>query len=282
VTLRTPRVIALTVLGVVVASRARDARADELDMCVTASAEGEALEKDGKLVLAHDRFVNCTNDSCPADVVEECTRRAREVDFVTPSVVVLARDAEGQVLDDVRVSIDGAAPVSVSGRVLALDPGEHEFVFHKSGEADVLDVVRLHEGEKNRLVAVTYPMPPPPLPKVEPNRPPARRVSRPVPTGAWVAGGISAFGFAAFAILDSVGMSARSSDRCATGCSSSQRSSTDAEVDVADVFLGVGVAALGVAAWQFFARPSVPSSNAATVGVHPMPGGGIATFAARF
>jgi hypothetical protein len=261
---------------------AREARSDENDECLKAPVEGQQLQRDGKLIDAHDRFVKCASRSCPPEIVQDCTRWAREVDEATPSVVVAARDAQGHELTDVLVSIDGAAPTQGGARAIPLDPGPHKFVFVRTGHAEIVDQAVLHEGEKNREVVATYPSPVSSKLENEPRAP--LPLSRPVPVLVWVAGGVSVAAFAVFGTFGALGVSERSADHCGppSGCPQSEKSVVDTKFIVADVGLGVGVVALGVAAWQFFARPSIPRQGAAIVDFHAVSGGGVATLGGRF
>jgi hypothetical protein len=254
------------------------ARATENDPCLSAPVEGQELQKAGRLIEAHARFVTCGSKSCPAEIVQDCSRWVSEVEAATPSIVVEARDGQGHELSDVRVSIDGQPAVSPGALAILLDPGVHKFVFLRSGYPDVVDQAVLHEGEKNRPVLATYPSP-----KAAGGAPSGADagVSRPVPAAAWVSSGISVAGFALFATFGALGLSERNSDHCNTGCDQSQKSDVDVKYTVADVGLGVGVVALGVAAWQFFARPSAPPSTSA-VRVSPTRGGGAAAWETRF
>jgi hypothetical protein len=266
-----------TALGAVAAMPLLDARADEGDACLDSSATGQKLEKDGKLIEAHLRFAQCANDRCAPDTVAECTRWADRVDDATPSIVVVARDDQGRELGEVLVSIDGATAVSGAGAI-ALDPGSHRFLFQVSGRPDVTQEAVVNEGEKRREVIVSYPSPP--LPKPEDFKAPFV-VTRPVPALAWIAGGVGVVGLALFGTLEGVGAGVRGVDGCANGCSASQKSGVDTYFDVADVAIGVGIAALGVAAWQLIARPSVARPSTA-FDLRLLPGGGVATVGARF
>jgi hypothetical protein len=268
-----------TALGAVVALPVADARADEGDACLDSSAIGQKLEKDGKLIEARERFAQCANDRCAPDTVAECTRSADRVDEATPSIVVIARDDQGRELGDVLVSIDGAAPVSAGARGIVLDPGPHRFAFQLSGRPDVVEEAVVNEGEKNREVIVSYPSPPPP--KAEDFKVPVV-VTRPVPALAWIAGGVAVVGVALFGTFEGLGVGVRGMGGCANGCSGSEKSSVDTDFDIADVALGVGIAALGLAAWQFIARPSVSRTSTAAFDFRLLPGGGVATVGARF
>lgn len=257
------------------------ARAD--DACLNAPVEGQKLQRAGKLLLARNVFASCARKSCPSEIVQDCTRWVEEVGAALPSVALAARDQDGKDLLDVTVSIDGSSPVAVSARATDVDPGPHHFVFRRAGAADVTVERLLREGEKAREVVATFGAPKAALPVVPPPAPQPTETSRPIPAGAWILGGVGVLAIASFATFGALGVSQRSSDGCDTGCPASQKDTVDTELRVADVSLGVAVVALGAAAWIFFTRKEVerPASSA-SIGLVHRPGGGLATFGARF
>jgi len=269
------RAVAVLILASVTLAPWARAQADETDVCLSAPVDGQRLQKAGKLLDAHTRFVTCASKTCPAEIVQDCTRWATEVEAATPTVALGARDENGRELVDVAVSIDGAPPSAIGALAIAVDPGLHTFTFKRGGHEDLVESGVLREGEKNREMVVRYM---PPAPRQVPD---VTTQSRPVPASVWIAGGVSVAGLALFGAIGALGVSTRATDHCATGCSAAQNSDVQTKFDIADVSLGVGVAALGVAAWQFFARPTV-LHPVARVDVEAVPGGGVATFNVRW
>lgn len=261
-----PALVALAV-GATLAGWSPRAKADG-DACLAAPVEGQQLQRAGKLLAARDRFASCARKTCPAEIVQDCTRWEQQVASALPSVVLVARDAKGRDLVDVAVAIDGQPDVGLSARAVELDPGSHRFVFHRQRSADVEVDLLLREGEKDRPVAATFgvPTPPRPAPVEEPTASP----SRPVPVAAWIAGGVGVLGLAGFATFGALGVSDRASSGCGVGCSQSQKDHVDGELRAADISLGVGVVALGIATWIYLTRPTAPAAEAilrfATVG----------------
>lgn len=151
------------------------------DPCLTAPVEGQKLRRDGKLLSAHERFAVCARNSCPAEVVQACARWAHEVEAAIPSVVISVRDEEGHDLPGGQMSIDGEASTPIGVRAVELDPGEHRVIVERADKRHEERVV-LREGEKNRMVTVTFPsrrpapkpsptpLPPPPQPWWTPMR----------------------------------------------------------------------------------------------------------------
>jgi hypothetical protein len=283
----TGRAGAIVVLGVALfASTAAEVRA--ADVCLSAPVEGQKLQRAGKLRQALDRFTQCARRSCPAEVVQDCTQWAEDVQRAIPSVVVAARDPSGKDLTDVQVSVDGQPGVAVTVRAIDLDPGSHHVVFSRSGANDVAIDVLLREGEKNREIVATIGQAstvPPPV--ASPSSPPAPAVDntprRPIPLATWIAGSVAVAGLGVFAAFGTIGVVTRGSDHCATGCPPYEKSTVDTELRVADVGLGVGVVALGVATVFFLTRPTVPSDAAERlVDVTPVWRGAIVTLGTRF
>ncbi len=257
------------------------------DSCLTAPVEGQKLRRTDKLLDARDRFTQCARRTCPARIVQECTRWLHEVDDILPSIVAVARDGQGGDLLDVQLSIDDKPPAGMSARAIELDPGSHKLVFRRKGMPDIQQDVLLREGEKNRSVVATFKPPAPPPPPALP--PPV--IQRPVPVVVWVLGGIAILGGVGFATFGSLGLTERSSDKCVpAGCTPSQRDSIETNFRIGDVSLGVGVLALVTGGVFFLTRPSVESRSVEPIDkpagaffdVRPMRGGGVAAVGVRF
>jgi hypothetical protein len=251
------------------------------DACLTSPVEGQKLRRVDKLLDAHERFAQCARRTCPARIVQECTRWLHEVDDIIPSIVPVARDAQGADLMDVQVSIDDQPASEMSARAVQLDPGPHKLVFHRQGSPDIQQDVLLREGEKGRSIVATFKPPaPPPAP---PSPPPV--IERPVPVVVWVLGGFAVLGGAGFATFGALGLSERSSDHCVpAGCTQSQKDSIETKLRIGDVSLGVGVLAVVTGSVFFLTRPRVErgAAPAAFVDLQPARGGGVAVVGARF
>lgn len=264
----------------VVLDAAPSAAADSapVDPCFAAPVEGQKLQREGKLLEARERFAFCARDTCPSVIVGDCARWMSDVEAASPSVVALARDAQHHDVLDVHVSIDGKPPVDLTSRAISLDPGAHRLVFQHPGSPDAAVDVMLREGEKNREVAAMFDTG---AVAVSPPRE-APGVERPVPASAWIAGGVGVLGLASFATFGALGVSARGSDHCDTGCTQSQKDAVDSKYLIANISLGVGVVALGAAAWFYFTRPATERPASAFVDVRALPGGGFAVIGSKF
>jgi hypothetical protein len=190
-----------------------------------------------------------------------------EVEAAIPSVVVEVHTISGPVFD-VAVKIDGVARLSaLDGRPIELDPGVHAFEVERPGAPPITQRVTLLEGQKNRLVLVDWPSPPSPLshlpePALGPDAARLRaRIERPVPVSAFVAVGISALGFAGFAIAGTWANGLKSDlerSGCAPFCSRDQADALRTRYVFADIGLAIGIAELATSAFIFLTRPERP------------------------
>jgi hypothetical protein len=124
--------------------------------CVEADTNGQTLRQSGKLQSAREAFRSCADPACPPLVRADCTTRLDEVARVTPSIVLEARDATGD-LADVVVTVDGAPfATRLTGAPVEIDPGSHAFVFTAPNHSAVTRTVIVAEGDKARRVSVTF------------------------------------------------------------------------------------------------------------------------------
>src|SRR5262249_37200287 len=109
----------------------------------------------GKLRDARERFVLCARADCPSVVREDCETSLAQVDAKQPTVVVVARDATGHDLWDVRVYLDGLRLLDrLDGRSVPVDPGAHTFRYVADGYGAVEESVVVREGERQRVLQV--------------------------------------------------------------------------------------------------------------------------------
>jgi hypothetical protein len=124
--------------------------------CVEADTNGQTLRQSGKLQAAREAFRSCADAACPTLVRSDCTTRLDEVALATPSVVLEARDATGD-LANVVVTVDGAPLVDhLTGTPVEIDPGSHTFVLTVAGHAPISRTLVVSEGDKARKMSVTF------------------------------------------------------------------------------------------------------------------------------
>jgi hypothetical protein len=105
--------------------------------------------------VAREQLRICSQPSCPALIVSDCTQWLDQVESSMPSVVPVATDEAGTDLMDVAVSIDGTPVQTAPGQAVEVDPGPHRLVFGHGPSASVETLVLVAIGEKNKRVAVT-------------------------------------------------------------------------------------------------------------------------------
>ncbi len=229
------------------------ARADDVDVCVTASDEGHVLRDKGRLRAAREHFLTCSAERCPAIVRRDCAAWLAAVTDALPSVVVRARDTAGHDLLEVRVTADTEPLVErLDGRALAVDPGWRTFRFSTKDAPDVTQTVLLREGERGRVLDVV-------LGEMGreggalsngSRRAAASTSTFSIPSATWVFAGFSLVGFGAAIGFGAAAKSAVDDMRqtCAPTCEPSRVDEARRDMIVANVALGVGAAALGTAA----------------------------------
>jgi hypothetical protein len=121
------------------------------DECIDANELAQRLVKGKKLRAARERLLVCVASSCPTMIRDDCVNRLTEVESSLPTIVFEAQDPDGIDVSAVQVELDGAPLADkLDGTSLAVDPGEHVFVFKVAGQAPTTRQLVLHEGEKAR------------------------------------------------------------------------------------------------------------------------------------
>jgi len=118
--------------------------------CLSASEAAIKLRRDHALRDARVQLLVCASASCPADVRAECTRLVDEVGAAIPTIVFALKDAAGNDVPGVRVTVDGKPIEEREGVAIALDPGPHSFLFEAAGRPSAERTFVLREGEKDR------------------------------------------------------------------------------------------------------------------------------------
>jgi hypothetical protein len=219
-----------------------------------------------------------------------CNRWLAEVQELTPNVSVRVSDAANTDITEGTVKIDGE-PHSLDGKTIPLDPGKHVVVVETSDGARAEKKVLLATGEKSRLIALHLETPKKPEVRAPASSAPPPLAPGPerkstIPTGAWVLGGASVVALGSFGLF---AISARSElsklkKACSPSCTDAQTKPGRTDALVADVSLGVGVAALaGAVTWALLAGPSSREpTSAARLSIAPLERGGYASFSQAF
>lgn len=243
-------------------SLAKDAAAAKLtkNQCIDAAEEGQTLRDNGRLTEARTRFVTCGSSECPSVVAKECTAWLSETESRIPTVVLAAVDGSGGDLIDVRVELDGK-PVaeSLTGTQLQVDPGPHRFRFTYKDAAPVEESVVIQERQRGRNIQARFEdvNAPEPTGAAEPSIDTARKRPGP-PVAAYVLGGlgIAAIGTGIFFGVSAYGQYNDLKDQnCSPSCPKSETDAIRQKFLVADIAVGVGVVAVGVATYLLLSRP---------------------------
>jgi hypothetical protein len=282
-----------------VALAASPATAIDKAECANAYERAQEERGAGKLRQARESLVVCAQAACPDFIQRDCTKWMSDVETALPTIVVTAKDAVGNDLTNVRVLMDGdVIAEELTGRAIAVNPGKHELRFEVEGLAPVTRQLLVNEGQKNRMVQVSFEA------ASVVDEAPAGEGGEPDLAGSTSTGGISnqtlgtifggvgVLGLAGFTIFALSGNSEKSdleapvsAGGCAPNCTSEQVDSVRQKYLLADISLGVGLVSLGLATYFFLTagdKPSPQADTAVQVDVAPAPGGGFASIGGRF
>lgn len=153
--------IALLVVSIGIASAGELSK----EQCVDAHSRAQDVREQGKLSLARKLFLTCAQASCPPAVQADCARLADDLTNLQPTIVLVARDGNGNDLPNTSVYIDGALIVTaLDGKPVDVDPGTHTVRFTNGGKDEIVTVV-IGSGEKTRTVAARFGSPAPIAPQ---------------------------------------------------------------------------------------------------------------------
>ena len=188
--LRTAWAVALTCSALAAVSSTRVARADDptKQECKDAYEGAQRLVLHHKYLESRDPLNVCLQQACPQVFRDDCTKMMADVETNTPTIVFEVKDAAGNDVETIKVSIDGTLLVDhLDGSALNVDPGEHTFTFEVDGQPAVQRKLVIDQGQKNRAEVITLPKPPevtppPPVPTTTPT--PTATGAAPVTTDA--------------------------------------------------------------------------------------------------
>jgi hypothetical protein len=313
-------VLAAAALGLgVVPAAAQSKPATSRGSCNATQKQLEEAERQGHLREAQGLALSCSAAACGSWTSQRCRARAQALAADIPSVVPIALDEAGAPIADVELRIDGAPAASpINGRALELDPGVHELSFSAPGREAHAEKVVVVQGVRNRQLSIVLratstgeaPVAPPAaavnssavsssavnssaVNSSEPAPPaPVAPHSEAAPSGAktsawpYVVGGVG---------LASLGVSvafltwghhdSELLDQCSPNCSQDSADHVKQMYIAADISLGVGVVALGVATWLYLSEPpgAAPADHAQLqFDVQPLRGGAFATVEQTF
>ncbi len=224
-----------------IASATGSAYADEQKACLAASEKAQQLKNAGKLSEAREQLVVCGRESCPKLIQQDCSEWMRELLGSLPSIVPGARDKKGRDLVDVRVIVDGKIVTeTLDGKPIALDPGVHRFRFETKLAPAIDEQVVVRQGEKNRILTVTFSTPDDKTVVGPP--PPREDRSKGPPIAAYAFGGAGLIVGAVALVIDLGANSDAQTlrDTCAPNCAREKVDDIDKRYTLAGVTAGIG------------------------------------------
>jgi hypothetical protein len=294
---RVLRFATTTAVALALTASASPAQADARAECVAASEKAQQARNAGKLSEAREQLGLCGRSECPKLIQQDCTQWMSEVLSVLPSIVPAAKDRGGRDLIDVRVSIDGKPMAeTLDGKPVPVDPGVHVFKFETKGAPPVDEKIVVKQGEKNRIVTVTFAIgeetnggakKPGPADVGDDDRARNRGGSSP-PIAAFIVGGLglAALGTALYINLDANADARKLRDDCAPRCNPADVDDVEQRRIIAGVTAAAGGALLIAGVVLFFVHNSGDSrgsrARGPTFAVAPITGGAFGATAVSF
>jgi hypothetical protein len=224
--------------------------------CATSSERGQKLRDDGKYADARAEFLTCASDACPAMIRTDCADWLVQLEKTTPSIVVVARSADGHDATNASITLDDK-PIAMDGRPITLDPGAHALHAKLADGTTIDDHVVVRAGEKNREV-VLQPPAPKPTAQVTTTTTAAQPASEAPASKSYVPSIVlGAVGLVAMGSFVTFGLMGKSDldglrGSCAPYCAQSDLDAAKLKLTIADVSLGVGLAAFVAATVLLF------------------------------
>lgn len=262
-------IAAMAVVGTMLAEGVATAAPDEREVCAASAEQAQQLRDEGKYRRAREQMLVCARDVCPGPIKSDCGKWLTELDRDAPTVVFGARDGKGSDLLDVKVSMDGTSiQERLDGKPVLVDSGEHVFKFESKDGTVREERVLVRAAEKARPIIATFPGPTTPdtgnkdsVPTTSGND--GGREGSIVP--ALVVGGIGVVALGSFAVFGIGGKNdVDDLQKCKPTCDEKDVDSARTKLIIADISLGVGIVALGVAAYMFITRPTVDTNKVQT------------------
>ncbi len=229
----------------------RAAQADDREQCISAAESAQALRDEGKYRRAREQMLVCARDVCPSAIKRDCVQWLSELDRDAPSVVVVAREGDKDVAD-VKVMMDGVTVSErLDGRPIPVDLGEHTFTFERGGVVKE-ERVLIGAGQKSRNIAVSFGT-------SKTGGDGAGAAVKQEPGSIVPAVVVGSIGVIALGTAVVFGLQGKSDvdelQKCKPRCNESDVDSARTKLIISDISTGVGIVALGVAAYMFFTRP---------------------------
>ncbi len=235
---------------------------DDREQCAASAEQAQQLRDEGKYRHAREQMLFCARDVCPGPIKSDCGKWLTDLDRDAPTVVFGARDTRGADVFDVKVSMDGT-PIQerLDGKPVLVDSGEHTFKFEAKDGSTKEEKVLLRAAEKARPIIATLGGSHGATPSGSRGGAVASddtaREGSLVP--AIVVGAIGVVALGSFAVFGIGGKNEVEDLKksCKPLCREEDVDSARTKLIIADISLGVGAVALGVATYLFLTRPKV-------------------------
>ena len=261
------------------------ARADERESCASAADTAQQSRDEGKYRRAREAMLICARDVCPAPIKRDCLEWLTQLESIAPTIVLAAKEGTKD-LSDVKVYVDGVLVTDkLDGKPLQMDLGKHKFRFDYAGQSKEEDVI-VGAGQKNRNILATFDAAPPPV-----VAPPVAKDQGGSLVPVFIVGGLGVVALGSFAIF---GLSGKGEvddlQACKGHCPQDDVDKARTKLVIADISLGVGIVALGVATYMFITRPKIEAdvkaghaaSSPVSFDVGALSGGAMGSLGGRF
>ncbi len=230
--------------------------AHDAERCAASYEVSQEYRHKGKYLEARQKIADC-KVLCPKVLARDCTLWDEELDSAIPSIVVVARDESGRVLQDLRLSVDGRVVAQrLDGTPIEVNPGRHSLQVQGDQGPGTQIVLDVSDGSKGRTVEVRLRSPQPKRTLVTQDE-----SVKPAASMFWVHG-LLGLGTAAFASGTVLALSGRSDaqhlrETCKPHCEQDAVDPVFRKLLFADISFGIGIGAVATATWLYLRRPGV-------------------------
>jgi len=242
------------IASLVLAPRTLHAEPDK--RCLAEYESGQRTRLAGDLLAARRSFIICAQATCPEIVNTDCAQWIRELDEQIPTVTAAARWSDGQDVATARVLIDGSVVAKqLDGKPIAVNPGRHRIAIEARGKRVERTFVA-SAGERSRVIRLT-------LERVEVREPETKGPTA-LDVVPWVLAGVSVAALIGFTVLAVKGNDdvEELRETCAPYCARGSLDPIKRDFLIADVLLGVGIAAAIGSVTLFVIGASVSDKSA--------------------
>lgn len=236
----------------------RETSPADVEQCVAQHDSARKLRLSERWLAARSAMLACADERCPMAIGADCRAWFEELASVLPTlIVVVQREDPVSRSSPLHVLLDGE-PLDLPEPPAPVEllPGRHHLRV-ELGSSFVERDVSLKKGEKNHLEH--FRVGPHPLPPPSPSSPltPSRPI--PVPTYAFSAGALVAFGGAAALLESALRQRQEAELTCAPYCAHSVRKRIQTRLVLADIAAGTGLVLAGLGLYSFVRRPVLTS-----------------------